>query len=80
MVTACVSKLNDKASDDELCPRAIIELIESGVIVGDFEGHGPDVGSPEWYSVVERRLGIEDSASMHKKGTKGWCSYVISKI
>lgn len=78
-ITGCSSTLQYESIADEPCSRESMEVVERKVITGDSEGHGPDVGSSEWYSVVERRLGIEGKPSVPKKGTAKWCDYVISK-
>ena len=41
-----------------LCTAAWYQSIEEKVPTGDGRGHGPDVGSDEWKSVVEFKLGI----------------------
>lgn len=79
-VAACSSNRVDNANLSEPCAEGVILSIERKITTGDGEGHGPDIGSSEWYSVVERRLGIEGDASIPIKGTQGWCEYVISRF
>jgi len=46
------------------------------VHVGDGQGHGPDLGSAEWMSVVEKRLGFYQQADVPEPGTPEWCARV----
>lgn len=78
-VVACSSTLDRESGSEKPCSKESIELIERKVPTGDSQGHGPDFGSSEWYSVVEWRLGIEGDASVPSKGTQQWCDYVISR-
>ncbi len=36
-------------------------------------GHGPDLGSEEWKSVVEFKLGIRDQADLPSRNSEDWC-------
>lgn len=78
LIIGCSPALQDKSTAKESCSKESMEMVETKVTTGDSEGHGPDIGSSEWYSVVERRLGIEGKPSIPKKGTAKWCDYVIS--
>ncbi|MEQ6890264.1 hypothetical protein ABE957_16450 [Halomonas sp. CS7] len=57
-----------QASDDDTspdqaltpCSAAWVALVEARLGTGDGRGHGLDLGSGEWRSVVEFRLGIRD--------------------
>lgn len=80
LVTGCESITNEKSTINKPCARATIDLIERKLTTGDSTGHGPDVGSDEWFYTVERRLGIEAGSSTPKKGTEQWCEYVISRL
>ncbi len=76
-ITACSSKLSERSELDDVCSKETIESIERQLKTSDAQGHGPDIGSSEWFSVVERRLGIEGDATIPDKDTKAWCDYVI---
>jgi len=58
------------------CSPAWNRLIEQSVGTGDGEGHGPDIGSEEWQSVVEFRLGLRGRADLPKGGNETWCRLV----
>jgi hypothetical protein len=44
--------------------------------VSDEYGHGPDVGSGEWYSSVEFLTGLSKETSLPEAGTDAWCEVV----
>jgi len=79
-LTACSAPDPVKENADQPCAQWQIDLIESKLITHDSQGHGPDVGSTEWFSVVERRMGIEGVHTVPSKKTRQWCEYVISKF
>ena len=43
---------------------------------GDGRGHGPDLGSEEWQSVVEYKLGIRGKTETPERNTAMWCRYI----
>ncbi|GJL53978.1 MAG: lipoprotein [Nitrospirales bacterium] len=43
---------------------------------GDGQGHGPDVGSEEWKSVVEFKLGIRDKPNVPNRDSIAWCRQI----
>ena len=59
-----------------LCSAAWYNLVEQQVTTGDGQGHGPDVGSEEWKSVVEFRLGIRDTPGVPPRDGEAWCRYI----
>jgi len=58
------------------CPDATYRAIGQRVSTGDLQGHGPDVGSDEWQSAVEFRLGIRGRADVPPRGSAAWCRHV----
>ena len=56
---------------------AYVELI---IPTGDGMGHGPDIGSDEWKSVVEFKLGIRDDPGVPKRSSEAWCQYMDQRI
>ncbi|WP_027966307.1 MliC family protein [Halomonas halocynthiae] len=78
----CAS-LNGGSSESELresglCSEAGYEAIENQVPTGDGQGHGPDIGSDEWKSVVEFRLGIRGQDGVPARDTDAWCRHIES--
>ena len=51
-------------------------------MTGDGQGHGPDLGSSEWRSVIEFKLGIRGDPSVPPRNSELWCAYIykINKI
>jgi hypothetical protein len=62
------------------CSDEWLEFVEATVPTGDSQGHGPDVGSSEWRSVVEFKLGIRGDPSVPPSDTDEWCHYIDDKI
>lgn len=75
-LTTCTGLSPDAQSP---CPDHLLQRIEQQVGTGDGRGHGPDIGSAEWYSVVEFRLGIRDNAAVPAPGTEAWCSFILQQ-
>lgn len=61
------------------CSDKLFAEIEAAVSSGDGLGHGPDVGSEEWQSVVEFRLGLRDNPEIPERGTNAWCGLIATK-
>ena len=59
-----------------LCSDAWYRSIEQKLPTGDGHGHGPDIGSDEWKSVIEFKLGIRDKPNAPSINDTAWCSYV----
>ena len=51
-------------------------LVEKKIPTGDGQGHGPDMGSAEWRSVVEFKLGIRGNVDIPFLESEQWCSYI----
>ena len=52
----------------------------SRLVTGDGQGHGPDIGSDEWRSVVEFKLGIRDDPSTPTRDSEDWCAYIDERL
>ncbi len=59
-----------------LCSDQWYRFIEQQVPTGDNQGHGPDIESDEWMSVVEFKLGIRDKSDLPDRGSEVWCRYI----
>lgn len=64
------------AASAEPCSDAWQRYVDSRVITGDGQGHGPDLGSEEWKSVVEFKLGIRDKAGVPPRSAEAWCKHI----
>lgn len=60
----------------ELCTESWYRAVESAISSGDGLGHGPDVGSEEWKSVIEFKLGIRDNPNVPDRNSPEWCHYI----
>jgi len=61
---------------EALCSAEWYKMVEKKVISGDGQGHGPDIGSEEWQSVIEFKLGIRGNPQVPKRGSEAWCRYI----
>ena len=64
----------------EPCTEEWQHWVESRVTTGDGRGHGPDIGSDEWQSVVEFKLGIRGGPSVPPRNTDAWCRYIDERV
>lgn len=67
-------------SDLQPCTAPWQEYVETQLQTGDSEGHGPDIGSLEWRSVVEFKLGIRGDPKTPSRETDEWCTYIDQEI
>ncbi|GIU18841.1 hypothetical protein [Shewanella sp. MBTL60-007] len=58
------------------CNLDWFKKVEKKVFTGDGQGHGPDLGSMEWRSVVEFKLGIRGNEANPKLDSEQWCDYI----
>ena len=58
------------------CSDLWYPYINGIVVTGDGAGHGPDVGSDEWQSVVEFKLGVRGDADVPDRSSAAWCEFV----
>ena len=41
---------------------------------------GPDIGSDEWQSVIEFKLGIRGQADLPARGSREWCEFIEARL
>jgi uncharacterized protein len=58
------------------CSDSWYRSIEEKIATRDAQGHGPDIGSDEWKSVVEFKLGIRGKPNLPERDSEAWCSHV----
>ena len=70
---ACGSPQEPQTPD---CSADWQSAVDRAVVTGDGMGHGPDIGSDEWMSVVEFRLGVRGAAGVPERSDPAWCGYI----
>jgi uncharacterized protein len=79
LVIACAQARDDgttRPAHVAPCSGAWYRFVAQNVATGDGRGHGPDIGSDEWKSVVEFRLGIRDQPDRPHRDSEAWCHYI----
>jgi hypothetical protein len=79
VISSCEMSQN-LAPDLRPCSEQWFQFVEQKLPTGDSEGHGPDVGSLEWRSVVEFKLGIRGDPAVPGRETDQWCAYINEEI
>jgi uncharacterized protein len=83
VAAGCAEASNSGNSSPEtgvLCSDAWYRSIEEKVPTGDSHGHGPDIGSDEWKSVIEFKLGIRDTPNLPSRDSQTWCRYIDQMV
>lgn len=62
------------------CSESWYRYVEDKLHTGDSDGHGPDLGSAEWRSVVEFKLGIRGNPGIPHPESDQWCTYIERKL
>lgn len=62
------------------CTQDWFTYIDKLTPTGDGMGHGPDIGSEEWQSVVEFKLGIRGNPAVPERESTEWCDYIAKQI
>ena len=70
------SVVNSAQKTQIICSNKWYQSIEEVVTTGDGHGHGPDVGSDEWKSVIEFKLGIQGLSTVPQRDSETWCPYI----
>ncbi len=78
-VLACTT--TDQAPEHpQPCTDAWYPYVESTLSSGDGMGHGPDIGSEEWQSVIEFKLGIRGDANVPERSSPAWCRFIDEQL
>jgi hypothetical protein len=75
LLTAC-PKQKPQAATTVPCTASWYQAVESRISTGDGMGHGPDIGSEEWKSVIEFKLGIRGNPDVPDRNSSQWCDYI----
>ena len=72
---------SDRASEPPTDWMTWSVWVEARYPVGDADGHGPDIGSDEWASALQRKLGIVDAEGHGPDiGSPEWRNAVEEKL
>jgi len=75
VLTAGVARAADQASPPP-CSDTWYRMIDARVPSNDGQGHGPDLGSDEWKSVIEFKLGVRGQPAVPNRDGESWCRYI----
>lgn len=68
--------LSEEKTKTSSCSMEWFKYVESQVLSQDQQGHGPDIGSEEWQSVIEFKLGLDKVANKPDKLSPEWCKFI----
>jgi uncharacterized protein len=77
--SGCAQASDDRVAGSEtttLCSASWYRWIEAKVPTSDAQQHGPDVGSDEWKSVIEFKLGIRGKPDVPSRDNEAWCQQI----
>ena len=64
----------------QACTQAWNEWVETQLVSGDGMGHGPDIGSEEWQSVIEFKLGVRGKPEVPPRASDNWCEFIDQRM
>ena len=76
LIIAGCSSVAQKGEKYSPCSEAWFNHVEQQISTGDGYGHGPDIGSLEWRSVIMFKLGIRDKPNVPELNTQLWCQFI----
>ncbi|GJL59936.1 MAG: lipoprotein [Nitrospirales bacterium] len=62
------------------CSDSWYRFIDENVPTSDGQGHGPDIGSDEWKSVIEFKLGIRGKPHLPSRDSEAWCRHIDKMV
>ena len=68
------------AQAQSICTHQWYESIDKILHTTDGQGHGPDIGSDEWKSVIEFKLRVRDRPNVPERSSDQWCQYIDQQI
>lgn len=77
---ATAPQQRDLSYEPVACDEGWFRSVERRLGTGDGQGHGPDLGSAEWKSVVEFKLGLRGQAGLPVADSAAWCSYIEQQL
>jgi uncharacterized protein len=76
------TKLSEALAKEKtlFCSNEWFHYIEGQLHTSDRQGHGPDLASVEWQSIIEFKLDLEKQQGLPKKSTPQWCEFIQQKL
>ena len=62
------------------CTEEWYQFVEHKLVSGDGQGHGPDIASDEWKSVIEFKLGIRGQSGLPARDSEDWCQLIDTMV
>ena len=75
LLTACAGQ-GPQSKALAPCTEPWYQAVEENVTSGDGMGHGPDIGSEEWKSVIEFKLGVRGNPDVPDRDSSAWCLFI----
>ena len=75
LLTACAER-GSQSEAPAPCSEPWYQAVEQNVTSGDGMGHGPDIGSEEWKSVIEFKLGVRGKPDVPDRDSSAWCLFI----
>lgn len=72
----CNAPQSEANAEPMICSTTQFLAIDKHVQSGDGMGHGPDIGSGEWKSAIEHKLGLAGHANLPEQDAKQWCRFI----
>ena len=60
----------------QACSQEWFQKVEKKILTEDEQGHGPDLGTLEWRSVIEFKLAISNDPNVPALESNQWCDYI----
>lgn len=80
LLASCTSPGKPPGQPESSCDMARFEDIDAQLQSGDGMGHGPDIGSDEWKSVIEFLLGLRGAEGLPSHHSPKWCDAIQQAI
>lgn len=84
LTAACGQSPSSSQSQSEQsvtpCSAERYAAIDAVIQSGDGMGHGPDIGSGEWKSVVVYKLGLQDNKALPNADAAEWCDFISQQL
>jgi hypothetical protein len=75
----CAGDTNNPPATQD-CSDEWLAMMEKQLSITDRQGHGPDIGSLEWRSAIEFKLGIRDDPQTPPPESPQWCNYISQQV